>query len=146
MVELQELTRENWVSCARLKLAPEQEEFVAPAVYSIAQWNFESHYRPRAIYAEGAVVGFLMYCVETDPPDPGLFWLFRLLIDVEHQGKGYGAAAVRLAILEMKEAGAERIRTMHKPENAVAARLYRRCGFTEIGMLDDGDIELELCA
>lgn len=111
---------------------------------SIAESKFETHYRPRVIYADGEVVGFLMYCVETDPPNPELYWLFRLMIDVQNQGQGYGTIAIKLAISEMKTLGAKRIRTMHKPENQVAGKLYRSLGFQEIGMLEDGDVELEL--
>ena len=85
-----------------------------------------------------------MYCPENDPPDPNLFWLFRFMVAAEHQGKGYGASALRLALLEMKAAGATRVRTMHKPGNGTASKLYRRQGFVEIGVMPDGDVELEL--
>lgn len=144
MVNLSKITRSNWVACAQLKLASEQEGLLAPNVYSIAEWHFEPHYTPRAIYADDRLVGFLMYCVETDPPDPLLYWLFRFMIDREHQGQGFGKAALRLAIDEMTQAGANRIRTMHRPRNTVASRLYRSAGFVEVGTLDDGDTALEL--
>ena len=144
MIELVPLTRDNWVACAKLPLPPEQQGFLAANVYSIAQLNFERHFTPRVIYANGQVVGFLMYCPENDPPDPELFWLFRFMVAAEHQRKGYGASALRLALVEMKAAGATRVRTMHKPSNTVASSLYRKHGFAEIGVLSDGDIELEL--
>ena len=144
MVELLPLTRENWVACVDLPLLPSQQGLLAPNLYSIAELNFERHYTPQVIYASGQVVGFLMYCPENDPPDPKLFWLFRLMVAAEHQGKGYGASALRLALLEMKATGATRVRTMHKPSNATASKLYQRHGFVEIGVLPDGDIELEL--
>ncbi len=54
------------------------------------------------------------------------------------------STALRLALLEMKAAGAARVRTMHKPGNVTASKLYQRHGFAEIGVLPDGDIELEL--
>jgi len=113
-------------------------------VASIAESKFEPHFRPRVIYADGEVVGFLMYCVETDPPDPELYWLFRLTIDVQHQGQGYGTTAIKLVMTEMKTLGDKRIRTMHRPENQVAGELYRSLGFQKIGMLEDGDVELEI--
>lgn len=144
MVELRPITRDNWVACADLPLLPSQQEFLAPNVYSIAELNFEPHYTPRAIYANGQLVGFLMYCPENDPPDPTLFWLFRFMVAASHQGNGYGASALRLAVMEMKAAGATRIRTMHKPTNSSASQLYKKHGFIEVGVLDDGDTELEL--
>jgi diamine N-acetyltransferase len=144
MVELRPLTRDNWAACADLPLLPSQQGLLAPNVYSIAELNFEPHYSARAIYASGQLVGFLMYCPENDPPDPALFWLFRFMVAAEHQGKGHGASALRLAVAEMKAAGATRVRTMHKPRNDPASKLYRKHGFAEVGVLDDGDIELEL--
>lgn len=143
-VQLRDVCRKNWVACAKLELPPDQAGFVAPNVYSIAESKFEPHYCPRAIYAEEDLVGFLMYCAETDPPDPQLYWLFRFMIVKPHQKRGFGRQALQLAIGEMRALGAERIRTMHKPKNEVAAKLYQSAGFQRIGVLDDGDIELEL--
>lgn len=143
MIELRPLDRSNWRDCARLELAPGQEDLVAPNVWSIAESRFEPHYVPRAVLAAGDPVGFLMYCVETEPPDAELYWLFRFMIDGNRQGRGYGRAALRLAVDEMRSARARRIRTMHRPRNVAASRLYRGAGFVEIGRLEDGDVELE---
>ena len=70
MIELRPLDRSNWRTAARLRLARGQEGLVSPNVYSIAESAFEPHFCPRLILASGVPVGFLMYCVETDPPDP----------------------------------------------------------------------------
>jgi diamine N-acetyltransferase len=144
MIQLQELNRENWRACASLVLPAHQDMLVAPNVWSIAEAGFEPHYRPRVICLDEAIIGFLMYCPEMDLPEPALFWLFRFMLAPAHQGKGHGAQAIRLALEEMKASGATRVRTMHKPANVSASKLYRRLGFREIGKLDDGDIELEL--
>jgi len=144
MIRLDVLSADNWRACASLVLPPHQQQNVAPNVWSIAEAAFEPHYRPRAIYLNETIIGFLMYCAETDPPDPTLFWLFRFMLAPAYQASGHGAEALRLALAEMKAAGAARVRTMHKPGNLSAAKLYRRFGFSEIGRLDDGDIELEL--
>jgi diamine N-acetyltransferase len=144
MIQLRDLNRDNWRACAGLALPAEQEKLVAPNVWSIAEAGFEPRYRPRVICLGETIIGFLMYCAETDPPDPTLFWLFRFMLAPGFQGRGHGAEALRLALEEMKAAGATRVRTMHKPGNVAASRLYRRLGFREIGTLDDGDIELEI--
>jgi len=144
MIQLRDLNRDNWRACAGLALSAEQEKLVAPNVWSIAEARFEPQYRPRVICLDETIIGFLMYCAETDPPDPTLFWLFRFMLAPGFQGRGHGAEALRLALEEMKAAGATRVRTMHKPGNVAASRLYRRLGFREIGTLDDGDIELEI--
>jgi len=137
------LSRYNWLSAARLALGDGQQGLVAENVWSLAEAGVEPHYRPRLINLYGQPRGFLMYCVEVDPPDPTLYWLFRFMVDASHQGRGIGRSALALAVAEMRALGATRVRTMVKPQNTRAMRLYERAGFTRIGTLDDGDIELE---
>ena len=101
-ISLREVTKENWVQCIRLKLAPEQEKLVASNVDSIAESKFEPHYVPRAIYSNEKVVGFLMYCPdETEEKD--LYWLFRFMVDVEYQKQGIGKALLELALNEISK-------------------------------------------
>lgn len=145
MIRLKDLDRENWILCARLSLDESQKDYVAPNVYSIAESKVEEHYYPRVICFNDEVVGFLMYCVEIDPPDETLFWLFRFMIDKNSQAKGYGAVALQIAIDEMAAKGAKRIRTMYKSSNNIAGKLYKKKGFIETGEYDEcGDIILEL--
>ncbi|MBD0345181.1 MAG: GNAT family N-acetyltransferase [Coleofasciculus sp. Co-bin14] len=139
-VELRPVTKENWVEVIRLKLSPEQEGFVAPNVDSIAESKFEPHYEPRAIYESDKIVGFLMYCPETETEEKGLYWLFRFMIDFEHQQKGIGRAALSLAISEMSKRNCSKINVLYSPKNTVAAKLYSSLGFKTIGIADDGDI------
>ncbi|EPQ6155997.1 GNAT family N-acetyltransferase, partial [Acinetobacter baumannii] len=87
MINLKNLDRENWLLCAKLLLDESQKDYVAPNVYSIAESKVEEHYCPRVICFNDEVVGFLMYCVEIDPPDETLFWLFRFMIGKDHQAK-----------------------------------------------------------
>jgi diamine N-acetyltransferase len=102
-VSLTEVTKENWIQCIRLKLAPEQESFVAPNVDSIAESKFELHYVPRAIYNNENVVGFLMYCPEIETEEKDLYWLFRFMVDVKYQKQGIGRAALELALAEISK-------------------------------------------
>ncbi|WP_087088846.1 GNAT family N-acetyltransferase [Acinetobacter pittii] len=145
MISLKDLDRENWLLCAKLSLDDSQKDYVASNVYSIAESKVEEYYCPRVICFNDEVVGFLMYCVEIDPPDETLFWLFRFMIGKDHQAKGYGTLALQMAIDEMAAKGAKRIRTMYKSSNYVAGKLYKRKGFQETGEYDEcGDIILEL--
>lgn len=144
MVNLADLTRDNWLQCIRLELHDHQRHYLASNVATIAESKFEPHHRLRAIYSNGEMVGLLAYCQEDDPPDAELYWIFRLMIDKHYQRQGIGIAAMRLAIEEIGALGASRIRTMHKPTNLAAASLYRKLGFRGIGFLDDGDVLLEM--
>ena len=139
-VELRAVTKENWVQCIKLKLAPEQESFVAPNVDSIAESKFESHYEPRAIYSNNELVGFLMYCPEIETDEKDLYWLFRFMVDLEYQKQGIGKAALKLAIEEISKNQCTKINILYSPKNTVAAKLYASFGFKPIGTADDGDI------
>lgn len=145
MITLRPVDQKNWVACSRITLGDHQKGFVASNLETIAESKFEPDYHLRAIYKDELVVGMLAYCHENDPEDLELYWIFRLTVDISHQGEGIGYTAMQLAINEMKKLGATRIRTMHKPSNAVASSLYEKLGFEDTGVvLDDGDIVREL--
>ncbi|WP_062263317.1 GNAT family N-acetyltransferase [Endozoicomonas arenosclerae] len=144
MVELREVTKDNYLDCLRLRLLPEQEGFLAPNGDTIAQSKFESHHRVRAIYNNNKVVGLLSYCHEDEPEDLELYWLFRFMVDKSCQGQGIGSNALKQLLEEVKALGGKQLRTMHKPSNLEASKVYKNFGFTEIGELDDGDTLLEI--
>src|SRR5215472_10755093 len=95
-VSLREVTSENRLQVLRLRVAPHQESFVSPNAYSIAEAYFEREVAWfRAIYADEIPVGFLML---EDDIGSQEYTLWRFMIAVEHQGKGYGRQAITLLI------------------------------------------------
>ena len=144
MVTLQDVNRENWIDCAKLALHDHQLGYVANNVFTIAESKYYPHHQLRAIHDGERVVGMLAYCHEDEPIDLELYWVFRLLIDRDHQRRGHGFDAMPLALHAIRQRGAKRVRTMHKPNNAAAAALYRAVGFEPIGTHVDGDTLLEL--
>ena len=111
---------------------------------------------PFGIYDDDTPVGFLMLaydygevCDDENAPeiskDNYFFW--RLMIDEEFQGKGYGREAVRLAldyIRTFPHGRAEYCWICYDRENTVARKIYRSFGFEEIGEDKDGDIDAVL--
>jgi len=144
MISLKELSVHNYQDCIDLELEPSQVGNLTSNAISIAQSKYESHFRPRAICKNDEVVGFLVYCHEDEPVDLELYWLFRFMFDSKHQGKGYAASALELLTAEVRALGGKKLLTMHKPSNLNARSAYRKFGFKEIGVLDDGDILLEI--
>jgi diamine N-acetyltransferase len=138
------VNRGNWNDCADLELEESQAGNLASNLKTIAESAFEPHYELRAITLEGSVIGMLAYCPEIDEPLPGLYWLFRIMVDKSFQNLGYGKAAIRLCIEEMRERGALRVRTMCRPDNEPAQKVYASLGFSKVGKLDDGDVIFEL--
>ena len=136
-VTLRPIDRDNLWAVVDLKLHPGQEAFVEVNVASIANASVEPTFVPLAIYAGEELVGFAMY---GQHPRTGAWWVIRLMIDRDHQGKGYGRAAMDVVIGLMAErVGCAEIVTSFNPDNAVAAGLYASLGFRPTGEVEDGE-------
>jgi diamine N-acetyltransferase len=138
-VSLREITKETLRQVLRLKVAPSQEGFVANNAISIA----EAHFSPdrawfRAIYADGAPVGFLM--LEDDPSRPSYF-LWRLMIDADHQGRGIGRRAIELLVDHVRtRPGATELLTSCVPGEGGPGPFYEKLGFAYTGDVDEGEL------
>ena len=150
-IVLRDLTKANWQECLRLTLAPEQEPFVQPNAYSLAESKFMPTFVPQAIYDEAettgaaTMVGFLMYGYYPDgePPFGQRHWIFRLMVDREHQGHGYGTAALRIVLDRLAaDPACPDVLIGYVPQNAVAARLYAKIGFEPFGSAPWGETVL----
>ncbi len=61
MVELREITKDNYEECLGLKVADSQKNYVSSTVHSLAQaWIYYDTAFPFAIYADNVMVGFIM--------------------------------------------------------------------------------------
>jgi len=141
-ITLREITKNNWRECVDLKVAPEQEKFVAPNLFSIAEAKFEPDWRPLAIYAGETMVGFTM--VGQDERD-GSYWIIRLMVDTAYQGRGYGRAAMKEVIRQLKQKpDCREIKISFVPENVAAEKLYFGLGFERTGLIEDGEVVLRL--
>ena len=144
-VKLKDVTAKNWRAVARLKLAPEQKDLVASNLYSIAQSKFDPNAYTRAVYAGDKPVGFLMYDVWKTKGETREASIYRFMIDRSHQGKGYGRAALALALAEIRGVpGIKKISIGYLPDNRVAKPFYASFGFVEAGKDEDGEIIAEL--
>ena len=136
-VTLRPITRDNLWAVVDLKLHPGQEAFVAANVISIANAAVEPTFVPLGIYTGDELVGFAMY---GQHPTTGAWWVIRLMIEREHQARGYGRAAMEAVIAMMADrVGCDEIVTSFNPANAVAAGLYASLGFRPTGEIEDGE-------
>ncbi len=143
-VTLREVTAETVRAVCALDVAPAQRGYVAPNAVSIAQAHFEPRAWFRAIYAGDAPVGFVML---DENPDAGEYFLWRLMVTAEHQGKGYGRRALDLVVERVRGLpGARELLSSYVPGDDGPAGFYRSYGFVETGELDEGEtvIRLEL--
>jgi GNAT superfamily N-acetyltransferase len=84
--------------------------------------------------------------VEPQPPEIiGPWFLWKLLIDQRHQGRGYGAEAVRQVVGLVWAEGATELLTSYVPEDGGPAGFYERLGFVPTGQLDmNGEVIVRL--
>lgn len=59
MIRLEKVSSGNFRQCINLKVAKDQEQFIAPNMYTIAEAYVEEHLIPYAIMVEEEVVGLL---------------------------------------------------------------------------------------
>jgi diamine N-acetyltransferase len=136
------VTRANFSAVVELTVRPEQADFVSPNLYSLAEVAIEPSWTPLAIYAGDDLVGFALFGRDDET---GQWWIMRYMIDVQHQGRGYGTAALPLLIdLMVERHGCGEIFLGYEPSNDVAERLYARMGFVPTGEMVGGEIVARL--
>ena len=155
MITLKKITHGNLCECIyEIETTDEQKGFVdsnveslAEAYASITNGGFAT---PYAIYDNDTIVGFVMYTF-ADKPGGDLsppytlpcYYIWRILIDKNHQGKGFGKQAIAKIIEEIKTmpyGKADCIYTSCAPDNIPSKSLFKSFGFVETGEFD-GDVD-----
>ena len=143
MVELREITKENYEEILSLQVSKEQRGFVPTVTEALAQaWVYRGTAYPFAVYANGEPVGFIMlgYYEEKEQ-----YTVWKFLIDEKHQRKGYGKAALRAAIEWLQQTfRAAEVFLGCAHENHVAEKLYASLGFMRTGVETETGFEMRL--
>lgn len=145
-----EVTDANRAEVIAVRVALHQEEFVnsvEDAMEEAVEW---AHAKPwyRAVYAGDEPIGFVMmsWDVEPQPPDIiGPWFLWKLIVDERHQGRGYGREIVRMVVDLVRREGGTELFTSHGVGEGSPAGFYARLGFVPTGTLDpNGEVILRL--
>lgn len=146
-VSLREVTRDSVRAICRLDVGAGQRGNVAPNAVSIAQAYFQRDVAWfRGIYAGDEPVGFVMLYDPSaaDKPEEPDFFLWRLMIDEQFQGKGYGRRAVELLIDHVRARGATQLLVSHVTAAEELRRFYTSLGFVYTGQEEDGELVMAL--
>jgi SAM-dependent methyltransferase/RimJ/RimL family protein N-acetyltransferase len=141
-VSLREIDADNVVAVCGLEVAPAQQTHVARNSLTVAESAYEPNAWLRAIYAGDEPVGLLGLVVDTETPE---YWLARLMIAGQHQGRGYGRDAMSLLVEYVRTLpGARELQTSCVPDDDGPLGFYRGLGFEQTGDVYAGELVLRL--
>jgi diamine N-acetyltransferase len=149
-VALREITDGNLGAVLALRVATAQERFVGTVGGALEDAREIPEAKPwyRAVYADDDPVGFVMLSWDVTPDPPviiGPWFLWKILIDERHQGRGYGREALRLVADIASANGAAELLTSCVPGDEGPEPFYRHLGFTPTGGHDEkGEVILAL--
>ena len=138
-LKLVPVTADNWKTALFLTTDPERkipldEQWIANNAFSLVQCRYDPDWDCRLMMDGELAVGFVFfgYWREEDH-----YMLCRYMIDVKHQGKGYGTAFLPLAVeLIRSQYGCRDVYTSVHDDNTHAVHLYRKFGFVPTAQMD----------
>lgn len=144
-VRLVEVTTDNLDAVAELAVHRSQQRFVASVLDSFADALVPGEedgepVRPwfRAAEADGQTAAFVMLALpRPSGPEP---YLWRLLVDARHQGRGIGRRLMGLVAHELAAAGATTLTTSWVEGRGGPEPFYAGLGFEPTGELDDDEV------
>jgi len=149
MPDIKPVARKDIRALYHVQVKPDQEQFVAPNGLTMAQTPWEPGSEVFGIW-EGEIAVGLLAIIDFSHPDAVLeegedrdsLYVWRLLIDEDHQRKGYGTAALNFAKQMMRDRGLNSISlgVMDKPGSAVP--VYEREGFVRTGIFINGEAQM----
>ena len=131
LISLKPITKYNWEDAINLTVKEDQKNCVASNLHSIAQVQFLDDFFAKGIYLKETMIGFTMYGID---PDDQNYWIYRLMIDKDYQGKGYSSIAIEKVIEEIKLHNNQNIPFImigYNLENIAAKNCYKKAGFVE---------------
>jgi diamine N-acetyltransferase len=142
VVELRELDQDSFFPITKLEVFEEQKHNVAPNTFSIAQASFHETAWFRGIYVNDEPVGFVMLNLDHEKPD---YFLWRFMIDKNHQGKGYGKLALDEVVKMLKQfpQATELFSSVVMGEHS-PLEFYKNYGFIETDEWEDEEKVIKL--
>ena len=141
VVQLREITDANRDAVVALHAGPGEGRFVSSVADSMLEAAETPEGSPwyRAVYLDGEPVGFVMlsWGVTPQPPDIiGPWFLWKLIVDERHQGRGIGRAIVTEVARLIAAEGATELFTSHVVADGGPDGFYERLGFVPTGTFD----------
>lgn len=136
---MEPVTADNWREAVFLTTDPDRkipldEKWITSNAYSLLQCVYDEEWDCRLLMDGDKAVGFVFY---GHWPDEDQYMLCRYMIDVRHQGKGYGKAFLPLVVEQIRtQFRCRDVYTSVHDENAHALHLYTSFGFERTEEMD----------
>lgn len=141
MLRLVDVDGDNWITDLHVSSAQQEDVLDAFGILARAYAYRDEGSRAFFVYDDDTPVGMGLYC---DYPDLDSYELNQFFIDERYQGRGYGQAAVKLIMEEMRQKGKYRkVVLWCFDENDAAKMFYEHIGFAVTGTLQD-EIEMSI--
>lgn len=149
MPEMKLLVKNHVPTLYRLSVRDDQQNFVSPAGITMWQAPFEPGSEVFGIWEGDTAVGMIAiidlshpdaYLLDGDDPDSLYVW--RLLVDEDHQHQGHGTFALNFAKQMMHQRGRSSVSLTAVDEPGSAIPLYEREGFVRSGRIVEDEAEL----
>lgn len=127
-IHLEKLNDENREACLSLRVQAVDNGMLPDVESSLKQAEAYPDARSFAVSDDSdQIVGFAQYGLDQES---GYWKVFRLYIDQNYQGKGFGQATLDALVSMIKEShGARTILIAYQSGNLAAHELYRKAGF-----------------
>ncbi|MGB0893824.1 MAG: GNAT family N-acetyltransferase [Parashewanella sp.] len=144
-INLRDITKDNWVDMIELEITKKQENYISLNSEAIAASKFHDDYINRGIYLDNEPVGFIQYYPNLPDNKPNEIFIDQLMVDVKHQGKGYGTEAIRLVLQEIKQIpNCNAISICYVEGHDVMRQFFERFGFQVIDQDEFDETIMEL--
>ncbi|WP_171177850.1 N-acetyltransferase [Ruegeria sp. HKCCD8929] len=151
MTDFRLLTKDTLRPLAALNVREEQTSFVSSNLMTMAQSVFEPGSEIYGIWNDDTPLGLLAIVDMSHPEadldegdDPDGIYVWRLMVDQAHQGRGYGQAALEFAKSLAQERGRSKLIISVVDEPGGAMPLYKVFGFRPTGRIAHGEVEMSM--
>ncbi|MCH7315837.1 GNAT family N-acetyltransferase [Acinetobacter sp. ANC 3882] len=136
MIEIREVDKDNCFDVCELTSNKDGvgtifEDFICCNAISLTESKFYPECKPKALYDNETLIGFLMY--KQFPSCATEIEVCRFMIDHKFLGKGYGRKAFASILEFFTREGIETVNIMIDDHNIIAKKLYVSFGFTFTG-------------
>ena len=135
MIELKEITEENFDQCISLDPGVENKDFADRTAYSLAEaWLYYPDIRPFCLCLGREPIGFVSIFVGEEN-----FQFINFFIIEDFRNKGYGKEAAKICMAYLTDHyQVERISVPVDMRNLRAQAFWKKLGFEESTTVEDG--------